>query len=54
MTPNGEMTKPLKGVGISMTERVLSHHEVMYRLDCVEMERGKFVLFYALVSQSVF
>lgn len=24
-----------------MSEGVLSHHEVMYRLDCLEMERGK-------------
>lgn len=41
LTPNGEMTKPQKGVGKTMTEGVLSHHEVMYRLDCLEMERGK-------------
>lgn len=35
------MTKPLKGVGRNMSEGVLSHHEVMFRLDCLEMERGK-------------
>ncbi|SGY24133.1 BQ5605_C019g09014 [Microbotryum silenes-dioicae] len=40
MTPNKEMTKPLKGVGRHMLENILSHHEVMYRLNIFEMERG--------------
>ncbi|KAI5481752.1 serine-tRNA ligase [Pseudohyphozyma bogoriensis] len=40
MTPNGEMTKPLKGVGRTLSEGLLSHHEVMHRLDILEMERG--------------
>ncbi|KAK4056687.1 Cytosolic seryl-tRNA synthetase [Microbotryomycetes sp. JL221] len=39
-TPNGEMTKVLKGVGRNMSEGLLSHHEVMYRLGMTDMERG--------------
>lgn len=39
-TPNGEMTKPLKGVSRTMTEGILSHHEVMYRLGMTDMDRG--------------
>lgn len=34
------MTVPSKGVGRTMTENILSHHEVMYKLDILEMERG--------------
>ncbi|ORY89252.1 hypothetical protein BCR35DRAFT_275684 [Leucosporidium creatinivorum] len=40
LTPNGDMTVPTKGVGRTMTENILSHHEVMYKLDILEMERG--------------
>ncbi|KAK4698242.1 hypothetical protein P7C70_g8038, partial [Phenoliferia sp. Uapishka_3] len=36
LTPNGEMTKPLHGVGRTMTEGILSHDEVMFRLDILE------------------
>ncbi|BGP16459.1 hypothetical protein JCM10213_003908 [Rhodosporidiobolus nylandii] len=38
--PNGESSPPVKGAGLFMKEGVLSHHEVMYRLDILEMERG--------------
>lgn len=41
LTPNGEMAVPAKGVGRTMTEGILSHHEVMYKLDMLEMERGE-------------
>ncbi|GAA5920593.1 hypothetical protein JCM1841_001459 [Sporobolomyces salmonicolor] len=37
---NGELAAPVKGAGLIMKEGVLSHHEVMYRLDMLEMERG--------------
>ncbi|GAA6001438.1 hypothetical protein JCM10207_006667 [Rhodosporidiobolus poonsookiae] len=37
---NGESAPPVKGAGLTMKEGVLSHHEVMYRLDILEMERG--------------
>lgn len=40
LTPNGEMTKPSKGVGKTMSEGIIGHNEVMYRLDILEMERG--------------
>ncbi|KAL8293343.1 hypothetical protein RQP46_000044 [Phenoliferia psychrophenolica] len=40
LTPNGEMTKPQLGVGRTMTEGILSHDEVMFRLDILEMDRG--------------
>ena len=34
------MTKPAKGVARAMSEGVISHHEVMYKLEILEMERG--------------
>ncbi|GAA6028192.1 hypothetical protein JCM8097_006906 [Rhodosporidiobolus ruineniae] len=37
---NGDSAPPVKGAGLTMKEGVLSHHEVMYRLDILEMERG--------------
>ncbi|BGP40385.1 Cytosolic seryl-tRNA synthetase [Rhodotorula kratochvilovae] len=37
---NGESAPPVKGAGLTMKEGVLSHHEVMYRLGILEMERG--------------
>ncbi|GAA5854441.1 hypothetical protein JCM8547_001823 [Rhodosporidiobolus lusitaniae] len=37
---NGESHPPVKGGALTMKEGVLSHHEVMYRLDILEMERG--------------
>ncbi|GAA5858141.1 hypothetical protein JCM1840_001057 [Sporobolomyces johnsonii] len=37
---NGESAPPVKGAGLTMKEGILSHHEVMYRLDMLEMERG--------------
>ncbi|GAA5965124.1 hypothetical protein JCM21900_003656 [Sporobolomyces salmonicolor] len=37
---NGESAAPVKGGGLIMKEGLLSHHEVMYRLDMLEMERG--------------
>ncbi|KAM0750130.1 seryl-tRNA synthetase [Meredithblackwellia eburnea MCA 4105] len=40
LTPNGEQTKPLLGQGLTMKADILSHDEVMYRLDILEMERG--------------
>ncbi|CEQ39544.1 SPOSA6832_01093 [Sporobolomyces salmonicolor] len=40
MDANGESAAPVKGAGLIMKEGVLSHHEVMYRLDMLEMERG--------------
>jgi seryl-tRNA synthetase len=40
LTANHEMTKPRKGVGRTMSAGILSHHEAMYRLDILEMERG--------------
>jgi seryl-tRNA synthetase len=43
LTPNGDMTVPTKGVGRTMTENILSHHEVMYKLDILEMERGAWI-----------
>ncbi|GAA6062961.1 hypothetical protein JCM10212_005720 [Sporobolomyces blumeae] len=38
--PNGDSAPPVKGAGLHQKEGVLSHHEVMYRLDILEMERG--------------
>jgi len=38
--PNGDSAPPVKGAGLTMKEGVLSHHEVMYRLGMLEMERG--------------
>ncbi|GAA6047385.1 hypothetical protein JCM3770_001278 [Rhodotorula araucariae] len=37
---NGDSAPPVKGAGLTMKEGVLSHHEVMYRLGILEMERG--------------
>ncbi|CDR40791.1 RHTO0S05e07316g1_1 [Rhodotorula toruloides] len=37
---NGDSAPPVKGAGLTMKEGVLSHHEVMYRLGMLEMERG--------------
>lgn len=39
--PNGESAPPVKGGGLHMKEGILSHHEVMHRLDIIEMERGQ-------------
>ncbi|GEM09769.1 serine-tRNA ligase [Rhodotorula toruloides] len=38
---NGDSAPPVKGAGLTMKEGVLSHHEVMYRLGMLEMERGE-------------
>lgn len=42
--PNGESAPPVKGGGLHMKEGVLSHHEVMHRLDILEMERGEIII----------
>jgi seryl-tRNA synthetase len=41
---NGEQHPPVKGGALTMKEGILSHHEVMARLDILEMERGAFSL----------
>lgn len=40
--PNGDSAPPVKGGALTMKEGILSHHEVMYRLGMLEMERGAF------------
>ena len=42
--PNGDSAPPVKGGALTMKEGILSHHEVMYRLGMLEMERGAFAL----------
>ncbi|GAA5983953.1 hypothetical protein JCM10908_005989 [Rhodotorula pacifica] len=37
---NGDSAPPVKGGALTMKEGILSHHEVMYRLGMLEMERG--------------
>ncbi|GAA5940428.1 hypothetical protein JCM3775_005089 [Rhodotorula graminis] len=37
---NGDSAPPVKGSGLTMKEGVISHHEVMYRLGMLEMDRG--------------